>query len=245
MQTNNNETASAPARYGPPGRDPAERPPNAKPWLQTEAMPAAWATLYANADPSGLDDDDIEAAERAEARYAADGYVFSGTAYGPHDSIENTDAAGNPLEVHVFTGWYEGILGDMQTAIWSNADVLEADLATGKRPHYIDGTEYLLDATEEKTAWLPACWWRLIEHGTWKASDFEDDDEEEHWGVECAREALAELFYGVSGWTPVRRLGNGYVERQDRFRGHEGTLALYLMRWSNERKQVPPIEQDG
>jgi len=156
-------------------------------------MPAAWATLYANADPSGLDDDDIEAAERAEARYAAEGYTFSGTAYGPHDSIENTDAEGNPLDVHEFDGAYEGVFGDLQTVIWANAEVLEADLAAGKRPHRIDGTEYLLDATAERAAWLPACWWRLIEHGSWKASDFDDDEDEERWGRECALEVFATL----------------------------------------------------
>ena len=181
MQANANKTADAPARYGPAGRDPAERPANAKPWLETEAMPAAWATLYANADPSGLEADDIEAAERAEARYAAEGYTFSGTAYGPHDSIENTDAEGNPLDVHEFDG-------------------------------------------------------------AWKASDFDDDENEERWGRECALEVFATLY--LEGWTPVRRLGNGYVERNETFHGHEGPLTPYLMRYKRERKQVPPIEQD-
>ena len=241
---NSNETTNAPSRYGPAGRDPAERPPGAKPWLQTEAIPAAWVTLYANADPSGLEDGEIEAAERTEAAYAAEGYVFSGTTYGPHDSLENTDGAGNPLDAHQFTGTHEGMLGDMQTAVWANDKVLEADLAAGKRPYHFEGTEYLLDATEEKVIWLPACWWRLIEHGAWKASDF-DDDEEEHWSFECAREALAELFYGFGGWRPVRRLGNGYVTREERFRGHEGTLTLYLMRSETEPLRAPPIEEDG
>ena len=243
MNRNSDKPTGAPARYGAPGRDPAERPPNARPWLQTEEMPAAWGPLFANADPSGLDDEDIEAAERAEARYAAEGYTFSGTAYGPHDTIENTDVEGRPLDVHTFDGVYEGVFGDMQTLVWANAEVLEADLAAGRRPYHIDGAEYLLDAATEKTAWLPACWWRLVEHGAWKASDFDDEEEEERWGRECALEVFATLY--IEGWTPVRRLGNGYVERNERFRGHEGELTPYLMRYGRERKEVPPIDQDG
>ena len=240
---NTEKTAEAPARYGPPGRDPAERPADAKPWLQTEAMPTAWATLFANTDPSALEDDDIEAAERAEARYAAEGYTFSGTTYGPHDAIESTNAEGNPLDVHTFDGTYEGMFGDLQTLIWANAAVLDEDLAAGKRPHHIEGTEYLLDATTEDMRWLPACWWRLIEHGAWNTSDFDDDEDEERWGRECALEVFATLF--LEGCTPVRRLGNGYVERNERFHGHKGDLAPYLMRYNRQRKEVPPITQDG
>ncbi len=236
-------TTDSPARYGPPGRDATERPPGTKPWIETEAMPAAWVPLYANADPSGLEDDDIEAADRAEARYVAEGYTFSGTAYGPHATIEDTDADGNPLDIEVCEGTYEGMFGNLQTLVWANAQVLAEDLAAGKRPYHVDDTEYLLDAGSEKATWLPACWWRLVEHGAWRASDFDDDEDEEHWGVDCAREAFAALF--LEGWTPVRRLGNGYVERNERFRGYKGTLTLYLMRYSPERKQVPPIEQDG
>lgn len=242
MNMNSDKPTGAPARYGAPGRDPAERPPEARPWLQTEAMPAAWGPLFANADPSGLEDDDIEAAERAEARYAAEGYTFSGMAYGPHDTIENTDKEGQPLDVHTFDGVYEGVFGEMQTLVWANAEVLEGDLAAGKRPHHIDGTEYLLDAATEKTAWLPACWWRLVEHGAWRTSDFDNEDDEERWGRECALEVFATLR--IDGWTPVRRLGNGYVERSERFRGHKGELAPYLMRYSRETKRIPPIEQD-
>jgi len=157
--------------------------------------------------------------------------------------IEDTDTEGNPLDVHEFGGAYEGVYGDLQTLIWANTAVLEDDLAAGKRPYRIDETEYLLDATGEKIAWLPACWWRLIEHGAWKASDFEDDEDEEHWGHECALEVFATLY--LEGWTPVRRLGNGYVERNERFHAYEGTLTPYLMRYSRERRHVPPIEQDG
>ncbi len=237
-----NETTDAPARYGPPGPDPAQRPTGAKPWLVTEAMPAAWGPLFANADPSGLEDDDVEAAERAEARYAAEGYTFSGTAYGPHDSIENTDAEGNPLDIHESSGTYEGMFGDLQTFVWANAEVLANDLAAGKRPYHVEGTEYLLDAENEEAIWLPACWWRLIEHGAWKATDFDDDEEEEHWGVECAREVLATPL--PTGWRPVRRLGNGYLERNERFRGYKGALTLYVIQYKQGRLQVPEIERD-
>ena len=93
-----NETTNVHTRYGPPGRDPAERPKGAKPWLLTEAMPSAWVPLYANADPSGLEDDTdwpLEMAEEAEARYAAEGYAFSGTACAPSGGWEPTDADGN------------------------------------------------------------------------------------------------------------------------------------------------------
>ena len=234
--------SEAPARYGAPGRDSAERGANAKPWIQTEAMPAAWANLYANADPSGLEDGEIDDAERVEAGYAAEGYTFSGSAYGPHDSIESTDDEGNPLDVHRFEGRYNGLYGDLETVVWSNAAVLEEDLAAGKRPHRVDGTEYLLDANDEKVRWLPACWWRLIEHGEWRTSDFDYDEDEEHWGRECALDFFATLYR--ESWTPVRRLGNGYVEREGRFRGHNGTLTPYLMRYKPEVKEVPAIQQD-
>ena len=236
-------TTTVPARYGPAGRDPAERPRGSKPWIQTEAMFAAWAVLYANADPSGMEDEaDLAAATRAEAAYAAEGYVFSGTTYGPHDTIENTDAEGNALDTHVFGGKCHGVYGDLQNLVWANAEVLANDLAAGKRPHHVDGAEYLLDAENEEAVWLPACWWRLIEHGAWKASDFEDDEEEEYWGIDCAREVLATRF--PTGWKPVRRLGNGYLERNERFRGYEGALTLYVVRHDQERLQVPPIERD-
>ena len=238
----NNGNIEAPARYGPAGRDPAERPPGDKPWIITETMPSGWVALYANADPSGIEDDDVEAADRAEAAYVADGYTFSGVTYGPHDSIESTDSEGRPLESQVSEGIHDGMFGNMQTLVWANSQVLEADLAAGRRPHHIDGTEYLLDATSEKTAWLPGCWWRLIEHGEWKASDFEDDEEEEHWGRDGAREALTTLFH--EGWTPVRRLGNGYVERNERFHGYSGKLTLYLLRSGQGPRLVPPIERD-
>ena len=80
-------------RYGPPGPDPAERPRGAKPWLLTEAMPAGWVPLYANADPSGLEDDTdspLAMAERAEARYAAEGYAFGATARAPDGGRERS-----------------------------------------------------------------------------------------------------------------------------------------------------------
>ena len=237
------DSTTVPSRYGPAGRDPAERPRGSKPWIQTEAMFAAWAVLYANADPSGMENEaDLAAATRAEAAYAAEGYVFSGTTYGPYDTIENTDVEGNPLDTHVFGGTYDGVYGDLQNLVWANAEVLANDLAAGKRPCYFDGTEYLLDAEHEEAVWLPGCWWRLIEHGAWKADDFEDDEQEDHWNAECARDVLATLH--ESGWTPVRRLGNGYVERNERFRGHKGDLTLYLMRRGQQRIQVPPVQQD-
>lgn len=237
-----NDTPTAPARYGPAGRDPAERPRGEKPWIRTEAMFATWAVLYANADPSGMEEADLAAATRAEAAYAAEGYVFSGTTYGPHDTIENTDVEGNPLDTHVFGGRCDGTYGDLQNLVWTNEAVLENDLAAGKRPYHFDGTEYLLDATEEEARWLPACWWRLIEHGAWKSSDFDDDEDEERWGFECARDVLGTLF--DAGWTPVRRLGNGYIERNERFRGYTGALTLYVVRRNRERLQAPPIERD-
>ena len=242
----NKDTTGKPARYGPSGPDPAERPRGSKPWIVTEAMPSAWVTLYANADPSGMEDDTdwpIEMAERAEARYAAEGYAFSGTGYAPHGDWEASDAEGNPRPHQgEFDGTYEGTFGRLQTFVWSNSRVIEDDLAAGKRPYHADGAEYLLDAISEKAAWLPACWWRLIEHGEWKASDFDDDEDEEHWGFECAREVLASL--SSNGWVPVRRLGNGYLERNERFRGYKSNLTLYLMRQSQEPRRVPPIERD-
>lgn len=246
MPTDSNETTGPAQRYGPPGRDPAERPRGAKPWLLIEAMPSAWVPLYANADPSGLEDDTdwpLGMAERAEARYAAEGYTFSGTAYAPGGGWEPTDADGNPRPPEgQFDGTYEGVFGNLQTVIWTNAAVLEDDLAAGKRPYPADGAEYLLDATGENAVWLPACWWRLVEHGAWKASDFDDDEDEEHWGWACACEVFAELQH--DGWTPVRRLGAGYVERNEHFHGYKGDLTLYLIRRGLEPKPVPPIERD-
>ena len=241
-----NETTNVPDRYGPPGRDSAERPKGAKRWLLTEAMPSAWVPLYANADPSGLEDDSdwpLEMAERAEARYAAEGYTFSGTTCTPDGGWEDTDADGNPRPPEEpFDDTYEGVFGTLQNVIWTNAAVLENDLAAGKRPYLADGAEYLLDATRENAVWLPACWWRLIEHGEWKASDFDDDEDEEHWGAACAREVLAGLHH--DGWTPVRRLGNGYVERSEQFHGYKGELTLYLLRRELEPKPIPPIYRD-
>ena len=111
------------------------------------------------------------------------------------------------------------MFGKLQTVIWTNAGVLEGDLAAGKRPYPADGAEYLLDATGENAVWLPACWWRLVEHGAWKASDFDDDEDEEHWGMACACEVFAELQH--DGWTPIRRLGTGYVERNEHFHGYK------------------------
>ena len=246
MRIDRNETIGPAQRYGPPGRDPAERPRGAKPWLLTGAMPSAWVPLYANADPSGLEDDTdwpLGMAERAEARYAAEGYAFSGTAYAPSGSWEPTDADGNPRSPEgQFDGTYEGVFGRLQTVIWTSAGVLEDDLAAGKRPYPADGAEYLLDATGENAVWLPACWWRLVEHGAWKASDFDDDEDEEHWGLACACEVFAELQH--DGWTPVRRLGAGYVERNEHFHRYRGDLTLYLIRRGLEPKPVPPIERD-
>ena len=231
-----------PARYGPPGRDPLQRPADEKPWLQTERMPSAWIPLFANADPSGLEGDTdwpVEAADREEALYAADGYTFSGTTYAPHDDWEGVDAEGRPRDpAEPMEAAYDGSFGHLETFVWANAGVLESDLAAGKRPYPCEGAEYLLDAASEKPAWLPAYWWRLIEHGEWKASDFDDDEDEEHWGRDCAVEVLESL--AADGWTPVRRIGNGYVERQERYRGYEGTLTLYLLRRGSTPPPVPP-----
>ncbi|MCY4056393.1 MAG: hypothetical protein OXG44_00180, partial [Gammaproteobacteria bacterium] len=87
-----------------------------------------------------------------------------------------------------------------------------------------------------------ACWWRLIEHGEWRTSDFDYEEDENGWGRECTLDFFATLY--IDGWTPVRRLGNGYVEREGRFRGREGTLTPYLMRNKRESKEVPAIQQD-
>ena len=137
------------------------------------------------------------------------------------------------------------MLGRLRRFVWTNANVLAADLAAGKKPYPADRTEYLLDSNTQDARWLPTGWKNLIEKGEWSNVDLDNDEEiEKRWGHARAVDVLNDLHR--QGWKPVRELGvnghhrHGQIDENDA-NDYEGELSLYLLESVDVRSEAPEV----